>query len=80
MHVNECSYVQMGDRDYKARLLQINLFYVMCFCNVYAWILIKYKLHFRLTGAFSSATKALSTPLPCIMINVLLEPAFLFLY
>ena len=50
----------------------------MCFCNVYAWILIKYKLHFRLSGGFYSATKALSTPLPCIMIIVLLEPAFLF--
>ena len=24
-----------------------DLFYVTCFCNVYAWILIKYKLHFE---------------------------------
>ena len=23
-----------------------DLFYVTCFCNMYAWILIKYKLHF----------------------------------
>ena len=56
-----------------------DLLYVTCFCNVYAWI-IKYLLHFDFSSGFYSATKALSTPLPCIMIIVLLEPAFLFLY
>ena len=55
-----------------------DLFYVTCFCNVYAWILIKHKLHFDFLVVFYSATKTLSTPLPCMMIIVLLEPAFLF--
>ena len=46
-----------------------DLFYVTCFCNVYAWILIiKYKLHFEFLFFFYSATKALSAPPPCIMI------------
>ena len=55
-----------------------DLFYVTCFRNVYAWILIKHKLHFDFLVVFYSATKTLSTPLPCMMIIVLLEPAFLF--
>ena len=61
---------------YKARLLQIC--YVMYFCNVYAWILRKYQLRFDFSSGFYSASKALSTPLPCIMIIVLLKSAFLF--
>ena len=56
-----------------------DLLYVMCFCNVYAWILIKYQLHFDFLVVFNSATKALSTPLPCLIIIVLLKSAF-FLY
>ena len=47
--------------------------------NVYAWILIiKVSIAFWLSSGFYSATKALSTPLPCIMIIVLLKTAFLF--
>ena len=30
-----------------------DLFYVTCFCNVYAWILIKYKLHFDFLVVFT---------------------------
>ena len=38
----------------------------------------KVQVAFGLSSGFYSATKALSTPLPCTMIIVLLEPAFLF--
>ena len=38
----------------------------------------KVSVAFWLSSGFYSVTKALSTPLPCIMIIVLLEPAFLF--
>ena len=48
---------------YKARLI-----YVTCSCNVYGWIL----------GFYSAILKALSTPLQCVMIIVLLKSAFLF--
>ena len=51
---------------------------MLLICNVCACTLIKYKLHFDPSRGFYFATKALSTPLPCIMIIVLLEPAFLF--
>ena len=30
-----------------------DLFYVTCFCNVYVWILIKYKLHFDFLVVFT---------------------------
>ena len=56
-----------------------DLFYVTCFSNVYAWILIKYRLHFDFLVVFTPP-KALSTPLPCLMIIVLLKSAFLFLF
>ena len=55
---------------YKARLLQICS--VTCFCNVYAWILVKKKLHFDFLVVFTLLLyKALSTNLPCIMIILL---------
>ena len=54
-----------------------DLFYVTCFSNVYAWILIKYRLHFDFLVVFTPP-KALSTPLPCFVVIVLLKSAFLF--
>ena len=54
-----------------------DLVYVTYFCNVYAWILIKYQLHFDFLVVFTPP-KALSTPLPCFVIIVLLKSAFLF--
>ena len=51
--------------------------YVTCFCNVYAWILIKYQLHFDFLVVFTPP-KALSTSLPCFVVIVLLKSAFLF--
>ena len=56
-----------------------DLLYVTWFCNVYAWILIKYQLHFDFLVVFTPP-KALSTSLPCIMIIVLLKSEFLFLF
>ena len=51
-----------------------DLFYVTCFCSVYAWILIKYKLHFDFLVVFTPLLR------PCqLLYHVsLLEPAFLF--
>ena len=54
-----------------------DLLYVTCFCNVYAWILIKYQLHFDFLVVFTPP-KALSTPPPCFVVIVLLKSAFLF--
>ena len=56
-----------------------DLLYVICFCNVYAWILVKYQLHFD-SLVVLTPPKALSTPLPCFMIPVLLKSAFLFFF
>ena len=79
LHVNGCAYIYISDRDcYLQRETVADLLYVTCFCNVYAWILIKYQLHFEFPSDFYSATKALSTPLPRIMIIVSLEPTFPF--
>ena len=50
---------------------------VTCFCNVYAWILIKYQLHFDFLVVFTPP-KVVSTPLPCFMVILLLKFAFLF--
>ena len=50
------------------------LFYATCFCNVYTWILIKYKLHFDFLVVFTPP-KALSTSLPCFVVIVLLKSA-----
>ena len=62
---------------YKARMLQIC--YMSCaLCNVYAWILNKVSVAFWLSSGFYSATEVFSTPLPGIMIIVLLKSAFLF--
>ena len=44
---------------------------------MYAWILIKYQLHFDFLVVLTPP-KVLSTPLPCFMIIVLLKSAFLF--
>ena len=51
-----------------------DLYYVTCFCSVYAWILIKYKLHFDFLVVFTPLLR------PCqLLYHVsLLEPAFLF--
>ena len=46
-------------------------------CNVYAWILIKYQLHFDFLVVFTPP-KALSTSLPCFVVIVLLKSALLF--
>ena len=51
-----------------------DLLYVMYFCNVYAWILIKYQLHFDFLVVFTPP-KALSTSLPCFVVIVLLKSA-----
>ena len=42
-----------------------DLLYAMCFCNVYAWILIKYKLHF---AGFRAALRD-GTNLPNLIIE-----------
>ena len=64
---------------YLQRETVADFLYATCFCNVYAVDTNKvYKVAFWLSSGFYSAIKALSTPLPCIMIIVLLEPAFLF--
>ena len=58
---------------YKARLLQIC--YVMYFCNVYAWILIKYQLHFDFLVVFTLLVR------PCQLlyhVSWLLKSVFLF--
>ena len=60
---------------YNARLLQICCM-PRAFVTCTPWILIKVALW--LSSGFYSASKALSTPLPCIMIIVLLKSAFLF--
>ena len=44
---------------------------------MYAWILIKYQLHFDFLVVFTPP-KALSTPLPCFVVIVLLKSACLF--
>ena len=44
---------------------------------MYAWILIKYQLHFDFLVVFAPP-KALSTSLPCFVVIVLLKSAFLF--
>ena len=51
-----------------------DLLYVTWFCNVYAWILIKYQLHFDFLVVFTPP-KALSTSLPCFVVIVLLKSA-----
>ena len=56
-----------------------DLLYVVYFCNVYAWMLIKYQLHFDFLVVCTLLVRP-CTPLPCIMIILLLKSAFLFLY
>ena len=63
---------------YKARLLQIC--YVTCFCNVYAWIKSISCILTFLWFLHRYCTKALSTPLPCLMIIVLLKSAIRFFF
>ena len=57
-----------------AQYLQSETVADLFYGNVYAWILIKYQLHFDFLVVFTPP-KALSTSLPCFVVIVLLKSA-----